>query len=97
MAWSPPEPDDDDEERIALAFAPLMAERIRALMPVTMSPRDCELLEAIARHDPKTLTADQRHWVRQLRWKYRHSLPEDQRPKLNPDDPIVRKLEIERV
>lgn len=94
MTWSPPEAPDDDAERLAIVLAPLMVERITTLLGLrVMTVRDRELVQAMARRDPRTLTPDHRHWVQQLLWRYRRALAADIAPKLNPDDPIVREME----
>ena len=99
MRWrETPEPEDDDEERIAILFAPMMIERIRALLGLTcMLPNDRDVLMDLARTAPQQLSRDQRHQVRVLMWKYRRDVPPALRPRLNPCDPIARELEIERV
>jgi hypothetical protein len=94
MTYAQPDPPDDDAERLALVLAPRMRECIRALLNVTMVPNDQALVQGLARRDPATLTAQQRHWIAQLLWRYRRNVPSELRPKLNPDDPIVREMEM---
>ncbi len=95
MIWTPPEPPDDDAERLALTLAPYLRARIDVLLTVPMTAADHALVEGMARRDPKTLTPDHRGWIFRLLWKYRRSseIPASMRPKLNPDDPIVRAME----
>ncbi len=95
MTWAPPEPEDDDAERMATALAPYLRSRIEALLKAPLMPKDRDLVAAMARRDPKTLTPDHRQWISGLLWKYRRSaeIPASMRPKLNPDDPIVRAME----
>jgi len=107
MTWSPPEPDDDDAERLAIVLAPRMKERLIALLAIPlkrdqsewqvpiMSGKDRGLLLSMWRRDPKTLTPEHRHWIAQLLWRYRKApeIPATMRPKLNPGDPIVRAME----
>jgi len=93
MAWQAPE-QDDDEERMAITMAPVMVTRIKALLGITLAPADAALVDGLTRRDPKTLTAEHRHWVQRLLWKYRRDLPRGVAPKLNPDDPIVREMEM---
>lgn len=93
MTWQPPE-QDDDEERMRITLAPVMAARIRYLLALTvMAGKDRTLAEQLGRRDPKTLTPEHRHWVQQLLWRYRRALPAGVAPRLNPDDPIVREME----
>lgn len=93
MTYAYPDPPDDDEERLAIVMAPRMIERIRALLGISLAPKDRTLVESLARRDPKTLTAEHRSWIASLLWKYRRDLPANLRPRLNPDDPIVREME----
>ena len=95
MAWSPSEPDDDDAERLKLTLAPYLRARIDVLLKVPMAAKDHGLVTAMARRDPKELTPDHRQWIKRLLWQYRRSpeIPAEMRPKMNPDDPIVRAME----
>lgn len=93
MTYAMPDPPDDDAERLALVLAPRMRASIQALLNVTMLPNDQALLDSLARRDPATLDAQQRHWIAQFMWRYRSRVPAALRPKLNPDDPIVREME----
>jgi hypothetical protein len=94
MTYAQPEPEDDDEERLAIALAPRMAAYVSALFAITMVPKDRELLGSLARRAPQTLTAEHRLWITRLAWKYRSDMRRSLRPKLNPDDPIVREMEM---
>lgn len=91
--WQEIEPPNEEQARIAKALAPWCTERIALLRQVRMSAEDEGLLGALALQDPATLDQRRRHWIRQMLYRYRRALPPDARPKVNPDDPIVREME----
>jgi hypothetical protein len=97
MWWRETEPPEEEARRIAVVLGPWATARLHLLHQVQMEKRDEELRDALARRDPTTLNEQQRHWIRQMLWRYRRVLPSDARPRANPDDPIVRAMEEARV
>lgn len=85
--------DEDDLDRVAKAVAAEMAIEIAALRRVAIRAQDRVFLRRAAAIDPLHLSDNDRARIRSLCWRYRHALPAHLRPKLNPDDPVVRELE----
>lgn len=91
--WGDRDADEDEAERMTATLAPWCRERLRLLAQIDMTQQDRGLVEGLARRADAELTAERRHWIRQLLWRWRRALDPSIRPKVNPDDPIVRAME----
>lgn len=91
--WADPEVPEEEAARMTVALAPWARERLRLLSQIAMTKVDSHLVQALARRPDGEIDAERRYWIRQLLWRYRRLLPPDMRPKVNPDDPIVRAME----
>ena len=86
--------DAEDAERTALAEAAANRAILKRLAELSWPPSHPyrramrELLAA----DLTKLTPLQAHQMRKIAWAYRRKLPAHLRPKVNPDDPIVREM-----
>jgi hypothetical protein len=85
-----PEIDQEEEKRVRKALANcdrILAERlVSATRPGSFERQFLE-------RDPDTYDGFDRRLLKSLAWHYRRQLPSWLRPKLNPDDPIVRMME----
>ncbi len=101
MAWSSPEPEDDDEARVAKALIQAWALNVQKLVNLrnAIAPAERRTVEAL---DLKICVLRQMpadHEIRQIKdlaWKYRRQIPRALAPKLPPHDPVVQELEGRR-
>jgi hypothetical protein len=83
---------DDDARKLSSSLAARYREYIAMLQQVDLLPSDRSLVEAVARKPDTEFTAQRRHWIQQILWRYRLRLPAGVAPKANPTDPIVRDM-----
>ena len=91
MTYAPLEIDPEEDRRIRLALVQAdrtLCDHLRAAAP----PGTYEA--AFLRRDADTFDTTDRALLKRLRWHYRRRLPAWLRPKVNPDDPIVREREL---
>ena len=86
--------DAEDTERLRLAEAQAFRAILKRIADLAWAPNHPH--RRTVRHfltrDLTRITEHERGEIMQLAWMYRRDLPEHLRPKLNPDDPIVREM-----
>lgn len=91
--WGDTDTVEEEAARMTGTLVPWCRERLRLLAQIDMTANDRGLVEGLMRRSDAELTAERRHWIRQLLWRYRRVLAGDIRPRVNPDDPVVRAME----
>lgn len=93
------ETDPEEDTRVRRAIGGARATLIAALARVgaAMAPgtRDARLLRALKQADPEWLSEEQVDDLQRLAWRHRRQLPRHLVGRMNPDDPIVREMEME--
>lgn len=86
--------DAEDAERSAQAQAAADRLLLKHLAALSWAPRHpyARAIRELLAADLTRLTPLQAHQLRKLAWAYRVRLPAHLRPKVNPDDPIVREM-----
>jgi len=94
---APPERDEDDAGRLALAQAELRRRTIQALREV-IGPRhrDAHSLRRLFGCDLERIGGEDLAAFEALAWRWRRQLPRGLAPVLPPHDPIVRAMEGSR-
>ena len=88
------EHDPEEAARVRKARVAAAAEKLTALRA---APPKGTYEFMFVRRSPETFDECDFALLRRLVWHYRDRLPGWMRPKLNPDDPIVRELEARNV
>jgi hypothetical protein len=89
--FAAPDADDDDAARVRTA----QVNSDRILCDRLFAAAKAAGWEAyFLKRDPATFDALNRMMLRRLAWFYRLRLPAYLRPRRNPDDPIVREMEL---
>ncbi len=86
--------DDEDRARLAIAEAAAFRAILKRIGDLAWAPNHPHrrTVRQYLTMDLTTLTEHERGEITRLAWMYRRDLPEHLRPKLNPDDPIVREM-----
>lgn len=86
--------DEEDRERLAIAEAAAFRAILKRIADLAWAPSHPwrRTVRSYLITDLTKLTDHERGEIMRLAWMYRRDLPEHLRPKLNPDDPIVREM-----